>query len=164
MHTWHASLTFTSAKFSDDAAFDLIGELAPNGASMSIAPDDAGGTITFTVEAPTVLDAVDTAANLLVDRASGTIGAIDLAGVEILSEDAMNELVTDPTYPEVVSFAEIADMGGFSRQRARQLAESGAFPHAVITTAQGPLYSKHAIERYLETRTTKPGRPAKANA
>lgn len=164
MHTWHASLTFTSTQFSDDAAFDLIEALAPNGASMSIAPNNAGGTITLTVNANTALDAATTASSTLLDSTPDILGAIEIAGIEILSEEAMDAHLATPTFPEVVSYAEIADMGGFSRQRARQLAESSAFPHAVITTAQGPLYSKHAIERYLETRATKPGRPAKANA
>ena len=164
MFTWHASLSFTTMKpYTDDAAFDLIEALEHNGASMSVPEDHESGSVTLTIKAATALEAAESASTLLHDHAPATIGAVDIVGIEILSALAMDAHLNEPSFPEVVGYAEIADMGGFSRQRARQLADSAAFPHAVISTAQGPLFSKHAVERWLETRNTKPGRPAKAS-
>lgn len=165
MTTWHASLTFTTdTVYSDDAAFDLIEALANNGAAMSVAENHLNGSITLTIEADSALAATEAAAQTLRDHAPATIGAVDIVGIEVLTEDAMDAYLAEPVFPEVVGYAEIAELGGFSRQRARQLADGAAFPHAVITTAQGPLYSKHAVERWLNTRNHKPGRPAKAHA
>lgn len=165
MHTWHASLTFTvQDAFSDDSAFDLLEALSSHGSAMSINENHEGGSVTLTVTADTAINAAEAASTLLRDHAPASIGVVDIAGLEILSEEAMDAYLDEPVFPEVVGYAEIADMGGFSRQRARQLAEGAAFPQSVIKTAQGPLYSKHAVERWLETRNTKPGRPAKAHA
>lgn len=164
MSVWHASIAFTcGATYSDDAAFELMDSLLEHGASMSIAPDHNGGSVTLTIDATTALDAAKAATELLRNHASASIGAVEIAGIEILSDIAMDAYLAEPVFPEVVGYAEIAELGGFSRQRARQLANSATFPKPVITTAQGPLYSKHAILRYLETRPTKPGRPAKAH-
>lgn len=165
MARWHASLTFTTQDaYDNDTAFDLIDALVEHGASMSVANDNKGGSITLTIEADTASDAASAATKTLLDSAPASIGVVEITGIEILSEEAMDAYLDEPVFPEVVGYAEIADLGGFSRQRARQLAESSAFPAEVIRTAQGPLFSKHAIERWLEHRNTKPGRPAKANA
>jgi len=165
MERWHASLTFTvQHAYDSDTAFDLIDSLDDSGAAMSIANDYKGGSVTLTIESDTAVAAANAATNNLLEHAPASIGVIEITGIEILSEEAMDAYLDEPVFPEVVGYAEIAELGGFSRQRARQLADSEAFPPAVITTAQGPLYSKHAIDRWLESRNTKPGRPAKAHA
>lgn len=165
MNTWHASLAFkTQAPISDEAAFDLMEELANHGAAMSIERDNRGGNITLSIEANTALEASSEAIKHLLNHANTNIGMVDIVGIETVTDEALEAELATPIFPEVVSYAEIADLGGFSRQRARQLANGKTFPEAVISTAQGPLFSKHAIERWLETRDTKPGRPLRVNA
>lgn len=164
MPTWHASITFTCiSEFSDDAAFDLMDALLDHGVSMTTARDHLSGTITTTLEADTALAATNKAIMLLQSFAPSTIGEVTIAGIEVLTDSDLDIELARPTFPEVVGFAEIAEMGGFDRSRSRQLAKSSAFPAPVIKTSQGPLYSKHAIARYLENRNTRPGRPAKAS-
>ena len=81
-----------------------------------------------------------------------------LIAIDAKTEDAHNAEMTGPQWPEVVGYAEIADMAGVSRQRAHQLAHMPGFPPAVITTAQGPLMRKTAVAAWLATRDTRPGR------
>jgi len=165
MRTWHVSLEFTTNDaYTDDAAFELIDTLAEQGAALSVADTHTSGTITITVDSATAINAAEEASRLLRDNAPANIGVVDIAGIEVQTIEAMDAHLNEPVFPEVVGYAEIAEMAGISRQRARQLAQTSAFPNAVITTAQGPLMSKHAVERWLETRNTKPGRPAKADA
>lgn len=63
------------------------------------------------------------------------------------------EHLHDPLYPEVVGYAEIARLAGVTRQRARMFPKIVDFPKPVIETAQGALYTKSAIEAWLERRT-----------
>lgn len=165
MPKWHASITFTCIhEFSDDAAFNLMDELLDYGVSVTTARDHLSGSVTLTVEADSALAAANDSIALLQSFAPSTIGEVDIAGIDVLTDSALDVELARPTFPEVVGFAEIAEMGGFDRSRSRQLATSSTFPEPVIKTSQGPLYAKHAIAKYLENRNTKPGRPAKVSA
>ena len=61
----------------------------------------------------------------------------------------------------LMGFKEIADLLGVSRQRARQLAATPAFPEPVARLAAGPIYESAAVEAWAKTRNTKSGRPRK---
>lgn len=53
-------------------------------------------------------------------------------GVEVLSAREYDRRVAQPLVPSLVYYAEIAEMAGVSRQRARQLAEVRGFPPAAV--------------------------------
>jgi hypothetical protein len=165
MISWQASVAFeTGEPFTEDAAFDTIDALLTHGAAMSVERDLSGGSVTLSVEAATPLDAATEAAELVTSAAEPHLGEISVTGLEVLTEAAVDAELARPLFPEVVGYAEIADMAGVSRQRARQFASINGFPKPVIETAQGPLMGKHAVERWLETRNTSGGRPRKAIA
>lgn len=151
---WHARIGFTTAEAMDeDTPFDIADALDNYSPSMSVNRDLAGGGVTICVDANTI-DAAATDA-LSVVTAALTAEGLDwtLTELNVQNEDVFAAELDSPLYPEVVGYAEIAKMAGVSRQRARQLAEKPSFPAPVITTTQGPLMNKHAIERWLETRT-----------
>jgi len=70
-------------------------------------------------------------------------------------------ILVTPVIPDLVSYAEIAEIAGVSRQRARQFADIEGFPKPVVETAAGPLRLKASVEAWVERRNTKPGRPRK---
>lgn len=165
MSWWQARVTLTSGKpFTEDDAFDLIDALTNHSAAMSVARDLTGGTVTLSVEAQSPLIAATTATTLVANAATPIIGEIEVFGLEVLTESAVDAELAQPLFPEVVGYAEIAEMAGVSRQRARQFAALDGFPIPVIETGQGPLMSKHAVERWLESRNTNTGRPRKEPA
>lgn len=155
--SWQATVTFVGHT-DDDTAFTIMEALGRFGAAMSVERDYSGGTVTLSVEAATPIDAAKEAAHLVSDAAPGPITII---GLEVLTETDADTRLKEPMFPEVVGYAEIGHLAGVSRQRARQFSDNPSFPQPVITTAQGPLYGRHAVERWLENRNTRPGRPAK---
>lgn len=160
---WQTRVSYTvDAKYSEEDAFDLTSELVQYAAVGGVARDFLSGSVTLTVEAPSSVDAATTAIKLVTEAARKTIGKIDVTELEVKSEEAVEQELARPIYPEVVGYAEIADMAHVSRQAARAWAENPTFPAAVIETAQGPLRSKDAVRVWLDNRT--PRRRSLANA
>lgn len=161
--TWHIRVSFTVGKpFSEDAPFELTEALSEYAAVTSVSRDNDGGAVSLFIEAPTPLTAATNASQLVIDAAKSSIGKIDVTGLEVTSEEEFDTELDRPVFPEVVGYAEIAEIAGVSRQRARQFAELQGFPRPVIETAQGPLRSKSAVESWLENRPRR--QPRKANA
>lgn len=160
MHTtWHARLDWVSETVTNpDVIFDLMDELTDYAPSGSIATDELAGTLTIAVEAESFDDALNSALGATRAALQQFIPAASVVGVELVDSDALDRELDRPLFPEVVGFAEIAELAGVSRQRARAFRESPGFPAPVIETAQGPLMAKAAIETWIENRNTRPGR------
>lgn len=157
--TWHARLDWVSATTtSEDTVFDLMDELTNHAPSGSIARDGLAGTLTIAVEADSFDDALSSALGATRAALQRHVPTANVVGVELVDSDVLERELDRPLFPEVVGFAEIAELAGVSRQRARQLRDSPGFPAPVIETAQGPLMAKAAIENWLESRNTRPGR------
>ncbi|MCZ4325657.1 helix-turn-helix transcriptional regulator [Brachybacterium paraconglomeratum] len=157
--TWHARLDWVSAtSTSEDTVFDLMDELTNHAPSGSIARDGLAGTLTIAVEADSFDDALSSALGATRAALQRHVPTANVVGVELVDSDVLERELDRPLFPEVVGFAEIAELAGVSRQRARQLRDSPGFPAPVIETAQGPLMAKAAIENWLESRNTRPGR------
>ena len=162
MTSWHVDVEFTThKKFDTDTAFDMIENLAEWSGAVSIHPDSKGGLISIFVDGETIFDSTTTAADIVKTVAKPLWGNIDIIGLEVLTETAFNAALAAPVYPEVVSYAEIAELAGVSRQRARQFTVLRDFPSPVIKTAQGPLMEKTAVLKWIELRTPTSGRPSK---
>lgn len=161
MNTWHVNVTFSAAEpFSDDTPFDVSDELERFAAVLSVSRALDSGTAAMTVEASDALDAIKQGRDALTE-ALGNHGIIPtVTGVRAQDPAEFQAELESPAYPPVVGYAEIADMAGVSRQRARQFADKETFPHPVIRTAQGPLFNLPAIERWLADRTATAHQPA----
>lgn len=154
--TWHVRVGFTVAtSFDEDAPFDLTEALHENAAVTSVNRGNTGGMVSLFIEAPTPLDAANAASALVTAAAVSTVGKMEVTALEVMSEEEFDAELGSPVFPEVVGYAEIAEIAGVSRQRARQFADLQGFPRPVIETAQGPLRSKTAVEAWLENRPTR---------
>lgn len=160
LNTWHASIGFSTRPMSEDALFEALDELASYGAALSVSSDYANMHATMTIQAASPLDAAKKAMNAIENVS--VFRNVEIKDVRIVTPEKLDTENAEPIFPKVVGYAEIAKLAGVSRQRARQLSENSDFPLPVIETSQGPLFNQHAIERWTETRNTKPGRPAMA--
>ena len=160
MHTtWHARLDWVSTTATDpDVIFDLMDELTDYAPSGSIATDELAGSLTIAVEAVSFDDALSSALGVVRAALQQFVPTAAVVGVELVDSDVLDRELDRPLFPEVVGVAQIAELAGVSRQRARAFRQSPGFPSPVIETAQGPLMAKAAIENWIENRNTRPGR------
>lgn len=158
MTPWQATVTFIG-QMNADEVFTVSESLGKYGAAIAVERDNNGGSVTLSVDAADTVTAAEEAARLVSDA---TPHPITIIGLEVITEEEADARLEEPVFPRVVGFAEIGQMAGVSRQRARQFSDIAGFPAPVITTAQGPLYGLHSVERWLEKRNNRPGRPAKA--
>lgn len=153
METWHVALGFKAEKpLTEDAPFDLSDRLEDLAAVMSVSRDLHSGSIALTVDAESFTDAIDQARSAFALAMASEEVDHQVVSVTVQTDDEFEAELSEPVYPPVVSFAEIAKLAGVTRQRVRQLAEKATFPNPVIKTGQGPLYSLHAVDRWLENR------------
>lgn len=158
MDTWYVRLGWTGPTTADHLGtiMDALTQHAPAG---SMQQDGTGGDIRFVVMANTLRDAAtaafDTGTRSVLDAIPGAV----LGTLSVQDDTAMNAELATPLYPDVIGYAEIADLAGVSRQRAQQFRDLPGFPTPVIKTGQGPLYHRGAIEVWLEQRNPRPGRP-----
>lgn len=161
MNTWHASIGFSISPINEDALFEALDELASNGTALSVSSDCTNMHATMTIQASSPLEAAKKAVEAI--KNVSVFDIIEIGDVRVVTPEKLDAENAEPILPRVVGYAEIAKLAGVSRQRARQLSDSSSFPRPVIETSQGPLFNQHAIERWAETRNTKPGRPAMAS-
>ncbi len=157
--TWYADVDFIAADpLTPDIAISITKLLASHGAAMSLSPDGGTAGISLAVDAENALEAANEAARIVDDVVNTGIEIIKL---DVRDASTMTEEITTPVIPDLVSYAEIAEIAGVSRQRARQFADIEGFPKPVVETAAGPLRLKTSVEAWVERRNTKPGRPRK---
>ena len=106
-------------------------------------------TVSMTGHGDNALAAAEDAATTLKAAIPGT----EILGVDAQTYEQLDEELRRPLFPEVVGYAEIAEMAGVTRQGARKYADDKDFPVPVIETKQGPLRSKAAVELFLDRRT-----------
>lgn len=149
MATWQASVTWTAPTAPDaaDALMDALDAYAP--ALQHHA--DGSTTATLTVEA----DGVLLAAEFAIAAISGAAGAIDVTGVEVLTEEAAAAELARPQLPPLAVLSDVARILGVSRQRAVQLAQTDPdFPAPVLELPTGRVYAAAGVEAYARRRDT----------
>ena len=101
---WQARVSYTVEEpYTEEQAFDLIEDLVGYGAVGGVARDLLSGSVTLTVEAPTSLDAASIASKLVIDAAANIFGSdLDIVGLDVMSEEAVELELARPVYPEVV--------------------------------------------------------------
>jgi hypothetical protein len=151
---WHVVVGF-DATLGEDAPLDIAEQLAEHGAVTSVSRAFTNGTVDLTVEAPSVVDAIEKGSALVAKTLKLHSDDVTLTAVRAQSEEDLELELSTPSIPEVVGYAEIATLAGVSRQRARQFADIADFPKPAIVTAQGPLMTKSSVMRWLENRNTR---------
>jgi hypothetical protein len=167
MKHWQATVEWaTTDTYSEDALDVLMDHLEGHDAAAgpnSLPATDPDGrdywAAVVTVEANTLRQAI-AAALELVEGATGE----KATAVEVLPDDVAEARALAPSIPELVGYAEIAEMFGVTRQRARQLVDLPGFPAAVVETTAGPLRVRRQVEVWGQTWERKSGRPRKATA
>lgn len=162
---WHARLDWIShSRVDEDAAFEVLDALTGLAPAGELSADGLSGCVSITVEADDLDGALSTSLESFRAALSRHCTAARISGVEVLCEEAFDRELARPLFPEVVGYAEIAELAGVSRQRARAFSKLVGFPRPVIETAQGPLMSKAAIVHWIEHRNTRPGRPRRVRS
>lgn len=159
--TWHARIDWVNTTAStEDHLEALLDELADHSPAGSLSRDGLHGSVMLFLESSPMEDALARAIAIVRDALRQSMPTAEIAGVEVRDFDAVKRELERSFFPGVVGYAEIAEIAGVSRQRARAFTKIDGFPAPVIVTAQGPLMARAAVERWLETRNTRPGRPA----
>ena len=168
MATWAARVEFTlDHDLTGEEAIaitEALAEVDP-AASVGVEREQGRASAQFFVTARTLRSATEQAVGRTV-VALGLAGlAAEPVGVEVLDEATFAERLTRPTIPELVGYAEIAEIAGVSRQRVAQLAdEHEDFPPVVLTAKPGPQRVKAAVEQWFtakgERRRGRPPKPA----
>lgn len=168
MPSWTARVEWRTPNAPDaEALDDLHTALAAVHGSVGLEETVAGEELatmsaTVTVDAGTLRQAI-AAALRAVDDAGASLGQpIHATGLEILDTETHDRRSERPAIPPLVGYAEIAEVLGVSRQRARFIAEHRPdFPPAVVETAStGPLRLRTQVEAYAARRRPT-GRPKK---
>lgn len=155
-NTWHVTAHFASPKpLPEDLPFDVMAALGEHGAAMSVSRDMTGGSVTLTVDSESAANACLDSIDLINEAMTANHASIEVTGVAAQSDADFKDELVAPLFPEVVGYAEIAELAGVSRQRARQFADLAGFPRPVIVTAQGPLMTKAAVSKWLSNRPSR---------
>jgi hypothetical protein len=115
------------------------------------------GVVDVTVHAPASMDIWE-AGRKLADVVEHVVGAKPIAG-EVFTEAELYRRAGEPTMPELMSAAEIADELGVSRQRVHKLREMAAFPLPLAELRGGAVWDAVAVRKFAENWKRKPGRP-----
>ncbi len=123
----------------------------------SVARIPSRGVVDVTVHAPAHMDMWD-AGRKLADEVEHVVGGLPSA-VEIITEQELYRRAAEPTLPELMSAAEIADELGISRQRVHQLRSTAGFPAPLADLRGGAVWDASAIRNFARAWERKPGRP-----
>lgn len=115
------------------------------------------GVVDVTVHAPAYMDIWD-AGRKMADEIEHVVGVMPSA-VEIITEQELYRRADEPTLPELMSAAEIADELSISRQRVHQLRSTAGFPAPLADLRGGAVWDAAAIRKFARTWERKPGRP-----
>ncbi|ALM16387.1 hypothetical protein MM1S1540310_1477 [Mycobacteroides abscessus subsp. bolletii 1S-154-0310] len=81
-------------------------------------------------------------------------------GMEVMREAQWQRRADEPTLPELMSAAEIAEELGISRQRVHQLRRTAMFPAPLADLRGGAVWDAAAIRKFSSDWKRQPGRPA----
>lgn len=159
MSTWYADVDFAlTGEVSDNAEFDALEAMRDWSAVISISRDRRAGTLSLAIDSADAQEAMSSL-SVILQPARSVLGDFQITKMDIMDAEKRRSQVEEITFPELVGYAEIADMAAVTRQRARQIASRADFPVPVVETASGPLRVKAAVEKWLSSWDRVPGRP-----
>lgn len=157
--TWHATVRTDHGPF-NEATAEAIAEGLPGFSILQHDGDTNTLTVRFDVEAPTLRAATDEALRAVREVGAGRPVAVDVKPLA----DRIREL-EHPAAQELIGLAEIAEILGVSKQRAKELADTYPdFPAPIARPAMGPIYLRPSVvafeQRWPRKRTGRPRRTA----
>jgi hypothetical protein len=120
------------------------------------------GVVDVTMHPPAYMNIWD-AGRKMSDVVEHAVGARPV-GVEVFTEAELYRRAGEPTMPELMSAAEIADELGVSRQRVHKLRSMAAFPLPLAELRGGAVWDAVAVRKFAENWKRKPGRPSTTTA
>ena len=157
--TWSARVDWAD-ECTDDQLADIAELLA--GYEGALTTNSAAGRVSaqLTVHATTLRQAIDTSLAVVRDAVHQARGRFTPVRVDVVDEATFRTELTEPFIPPLVGYAEIAEMAGVSRQRARELPNLPDFPPAVTeTSSKGPLRVRSQVATWIQRWQRRTGRP-----
>lgn len=155
---WVLVLSFATTQFSVELAQEWESQLKQFDASVSRWPDRGLTDVTLYRSG----DLQSVISETL--RLAATVVGAEAVGVDVVTEAEHMRRAEEPTIPELMSAAEIADELGVTRQRVHQLRSTAAFPAPLAELRGGAVWDARAVRRFGETWERKPGKPARQPA
>ncbi len=160
---WSARVDWATTEYSEDELAALAESLAAHSGVVSTDVGRGRASAQLTVQAPTLRQAIDLALTAVRDAVHLTNSRFSPLRIDVVDEPTFHAELSTPTIPTLVGYAEIADMAGISRQRAREVSDSPGFPPAVTeTSSKGPLRIKDQVAEWIRGWDRRPGRPPAA--
>lgn len=158
MQTYYVDVDVVLSRALTEAEVDdMLDMLAPAGGALST--DRETLSVSVAIDAATIEEATAAGRELVQNAAPAPIEATE--GLSATTEAARERGNRVPLIPELVGYAEIGEIAGVSRQRARQFENVEGFPAPVVRTAAGPLRTKAAVTAWAARRNHSAGRPRK---
>lgn len=145
------------------AVDDLTDALAARSAVVTYSP--TGWAVRLSIDAEAEVQALARGHDITLTQAvRAGLPAWPVVRVEAVREDVLDEELSTPNLPDLVSGPEAGRILGVNRQRVHQLAhEHPDFPKPLYTLAVGSLWDRPAVEKFADTWQRKSGRPRKAS-
>jgi hypothetical protein len=166
MAHWHARVTIAATDVPDTVAESLSAAVGSY-ATVTVDADRDRVDLAFDIDASGLRQATDDALRTARSAVTGVALPWSPTAVTVQNDDDFAAELGRPRIPDLVGYADIADILGVSRQRARELAgavegiaAAPDFPPAVARPSSGPLHVRSHIEAYAARRKRKPGRPS----
>lgn len=159
MNDWTARVEWYAGHVPGEAELDeWTDKLAEHGVAFGVPGEHDKPRLmsaTISLQASTLRQATQDALRLV----EGVTGSKALV-LEVLPTHEFDRRLDQPQVPELVGYAEIAEILGVSRQRAREMATTiKPFPAPAVVVATGPLFVRLSVESFAKTWERKPGRP-----
>lgn len=163
---WDVSVDFApfeGERFGPGISDELLDATEKHEGIVSVFPERI--TIAVTVEGPTYWEAVGAgvSAAQAALRSAGCRDDLPIERVETKTAERAERDLEEPTYPEMLGVAEVAELLEVSKQRVSELRAAGRLPEPLNALRAGPVWPRPAVERFLEHWTRRPGRPPKGS-
>lgn len=157
MRGWSAHIELDTTEVTDEQIDQLHEALADHAPSVGAGPSGRLG-VQLDVAAGSLRIAFDTAVRLVTDAARSAGVAAPSVSCEILDETESARRFAQPTIPDLIGFAGIAELRNVSRERARQFAQMPGFPPAVYDAkGGGPQFVRDRVVEFLKQHEPKAG-------
>jgi hypothetical protein len=157
--TWSARIDWAD-ECTDEQLAAIADALAGHHGALTTNAASGRVSAQLTVHATTLRQAIDNSLTAVRDAVHAAHGRFNPVRVDVVDEATFQAELVEPAIPPLVGYAEIAEMAGVSRQRARELPNLPDFPPAVTeTSSKGPLRVRSQVATWIQGWERRAGRP-----